>query len=74
MKKWKVIHAHSPDGGDLANAISKMVTKMVRYYYQDERQVDGSMDWGTIRPVLLKAYAKQGARIFSELFLVTPDS
>ena len=29
--KWKVIHAHSPDGGDLATAVSKMVTRMVRH-------------------------------------------
>ena len=29
--KWKVIHAHSPDGRDLAIAVSKKVTRIVRH-------------------------------------------
>ena len=52
-RKWKVIHAHSPDGGYLAVAVSKMVTKMPRHYDQDERQPGGSRHWDRIRPVLL---------------------
>ena len=67
-RKWKVIHVHSPDGGDLAIAVSKMVTIMVRHYDQDERQSDGSVHWDTIRPGLLKAFAKRGARDFSEKY------
>ena len=43
-----------------------MVTRMVRHYDQDERQSDASMHWDTIRPVLLKAFAKHGARDISE--------
>ena len=39
----RLSHAHSPDGGDLATAVSKLVTKMVRHHDQDERQLDGSM-------------------------------
>ena len=35
--------------------VSKMVTRMVRHYDEDERQSDASMHWDTIRPVLLKA-------------------
>ena len=45
-----------------------MVTRMVRHYDQDERQSDASMHWDTIRPVLLKAFAKHGARDFSEKY------
>ena len=67
-RKWKFIHAHPPDGGDLANAVSKTATKMVRHYDQDERQPDVSMHRDTSRPVLLKAFAKQGARDFSDNF------
>ena len=42
--------------------------KVVRHYDQDERQSDASMHWGTIRPVLLKAFAKHGAPDFSEKY------
>ena len=35
---------------------------------QDERQSDGSMHWDTIGPVLLKAFAKHGARNVSEKY------
>ena len=45
-----------------------MVTRMVRHYDQYERQSDASMHWDTIRSVLLKAFAKQGARDFSLRF------
>ena len=37
-------------------------------YDQDERQSDGSMHWDTIGPVLLKAFAKHGARDVSEKY------
>ena len=41
---------------------------MVRHYDQDERHSDGSMNWDTIRSVLLKAFARHGARKFSEKY------
>ena len=41
-RKWKIIHAHSPDGGYQATSVCKMVTKMLRHYDQEERQTDGS--------------------------------
>ena len=65
-KEWKVIPANSSDGGALPTAVSKMVTRMVRHYDQDERQSDAALHWDTIRPLLLKAFAKHGARDFSE--------
>ena len=65
-RKWKVIAANSSYGGALPTAVSKMVTRMVRHYDQDERQPDAAVQWETIRPVLLKAFAKQGARDFSD--------
>ena len=65
-RKWKVIPANSSYGGALSIQVSKMVTMMVRDYDQDERQPDAALHWDTIRPVLLKAFAKHGARDFSE--------
>ena len=47
-------------------AVSKMVTRMVRHYDQDVQQSNAALHWDTIRPVLLKAFAKHGARDFSE--------
>ena len=38
-KKWKALHAHSPDGGHLAASVSKMVTTMLRHFDQEERQM-----------------------------------
>ena len=52
----------------LATAVSKIVTKMLRHYDQEERQTDGSMHWYTIRPVFLRAFAQEGARDFDEGF------
>ena len=40
-RTWKVVHTHSPDGGNLATAVSKMVTQMVLHNDHDERQLDG---------------------------------
>ena len=65
-RKWKVIPANSSYGGALSIAVSKMVTIMVRLHDQDERQSDAALHWGTIRPVLLIAFAKHGARDFSD--------
>ena len=45
---------------------SKMVTRMVCHHDQDERQSDAALHWDTMRPVLLKAFAKHGARDFPE--------
>ena len=56
---------YSPDGGDWATAVSNMVTQMVRHY-QDERQTDGSRYWDTIRPTLVKVFARKGARDFDD--------
>ena len=64
--KWKVISTNSSYGGALPTAVSKMVTRMVRRYDQDERQSDAALHLDTIRPLLLKAFAKHGARDFSE--------
>ena len=67
-RKWKVIPAHSSDGGALSTQVSKMVTRMVRHYNQDKRQSDGSLHWDTMRSVLLKAIAKHEARDFSDKY------
>ena len=67
-RKWKVIPANASYGRALSVQVSKMVTRMVLHYDQDERQSDASVHRGTIRPVLLKAFAKHGARDFSEKY------
>ena len=43
---------------------SKMVTRMVRHYDQEEREPDGSYHWDTVMPVLQKAFGKGGAQNF----------
>ena len=50
----------------LSAAVSKMVTRVVRHYDQGERQPDAALHWDTMRPVLLKAFAKWGARDFKD--------
>ena len=51
----------------MAVAVSKMVAKMLRDYDQDERP-DGSRHFDTFTPVLLRAFAQEGARDFDEGF------
>ena len=66
QRKCKIIHAHSPDGGYSATAVSKMVTKILRHDDQEERQTDSSRHWDTIRPTLVKAFAREEARDFDD--------
>ena len=47
-RKWKVIPANSSYGGALPTAVSKIVTRVVRRYDQDERQPDAALHWDTI--------------------------
>ena len=65
-RRWKVVPASPSYGGAFSKAVSKMVTRRVRHYDQDERQSDAALHWDTTRPVLLKVFAKHGAREISE--------
>ena len=47
-------------------AVSKMVTRLVRHCDQDGRQLDAAIHWDATKSVLLKAFAKQGVRDFSD--------
>ena len=67
-KKWIVIHAHSRNGGHLAVSISKMVTTTLKHFDQEERRHDGSRHWDSIKPVLMKAFAHEGAQDFDDGF------
>ena len=59
-RKWKVIHAHSSDDD----------TWQLQYLrWLHERQTDGSRQWDTIMPVLLRAFAQESARDFDEFWL-----
>ena len=65
-RKWIVIDDNRSHGGDLSIQVSNMVTKMVRRDDQDERGQDGSYHCDTVRSVLLKAFARNGAETFSD--------
>ena len=58
-RKWVVIPANPSYGGALSLQVSKLVTRMVCHYDQEEREPDGSYHWDTVRPVLLKATFEQ---------------
>ena len=49
-------------------SISKMVTTMLRHFDQEERRLDGSRHWDSIKPVLMKAFAHEGAQDFDDGF------
>ena len=65
-KKWITIHAHSGRGTDLAMFVSKTVTTMLRHFDQDERETDGSRHWESIKSILVRKFAREGARDFSD--------
>ena len=67
-KKWKVIHAYSPDGGYSATAVSNIITQVLRHSDQEGRQTDGSRHWDTIRPILVKEFAQEEARDFDDWY------
>ena len=60
------ILAHLRYGGDLAVSISKKVTTMLRHFDQDERQTDGSGHWDSVKSALVRKFACEGARDFSD--------
>ena len=64
--KWTTIHAHSRYGEVLAVTISKTVTKMCRHFDQEERECDMSRHWDSIKEVLDRTFAREGARDFSD--------
>ena len=65
-RKWTIIFANFLFARAQSIAASKMVTRLVRHYDQDERQSDASIRWDNMRTVLLKAFEKHGARNFSD--------
>ena len=58
-KKWKVIHVHSRDGGDLAVLVSKMIATL-RHFDQEKRAV--------LRNGSNSAKIKMAFDVLSELF------
>ena len=48
----------------MAVLISKMVTTMLRHFYQEKRQTDDSRYWDSINTVLVRKFADEGARDF----------
>ena len=66
-KKWKSIPAcPSFKGKSLSTAISKLVTRLVRHYDQEERETDGAVHWNATNPKLLRAFGDKRARKFSD--------
>ena len=43
-------------------SVSKMVSSMLRHFDQEARQPDVSRNWDSIKPVLMRAFAHEGAR------------
>ena len=70
-KKWITIHASPKRGSDLAIFHSKTVTTMFRHVDQDERESDGSRHWESIGSVLVRKFAYEGARDFSDEMSIT---
>ena len=64
-KKWIAIHANVSRRRPLAVLISKTVTTMLRHD-QEERQTDGSRFWDSIKSVLVRKFAHEGARDFDD--------
>ena len=64
-RKWISIEALPFPGSGLPTKVSKMVTKMVRHYDQDEREEDGSYHWEIVKSQLVREFAQERARIFS---------
>ena len=50
--------------------VSKAITKMIRLHDQDEREQDGSYHWDTVKSVLLKVFAQEGAEQFSDKYRI----
>ena len=68
--KWITIDANPSPRSGLPAKVSKMVTKMVRHYDQDEREEDGSYRWETVRSVLLRELAQESAKYFSDNYWI----
>ena len=60
-RKFTIDADPSPRSG-LPAKVSKMVTKMVRHYDQDEREQDGSYHWETVKSLLLREFAQKRAK------------
>ena len=66
-RNWKIILNYpSYSERSLSSSISKMVSKLIRHFDQEERQTDGAVHWDTIKPVLEKGFRSHGAESFSE--------
>ena len=59
-------HAHPRRGSDLAVSISTTVTTTLRHFVQDVRESDGSRHWESIKSMLVRKFAREGARDFSD--------
>ena len=71
-KKWITLHVHSRYGGELTVSISKTVTAMLRLFDEEERQLDGSRHWDSMKSVLVRKFASRIAR-FQWRSMVTKD-
>ena len=61
-RKWITIDADLSPRNGLRTKVSKMVTKMVRHYDEDEREEDGSRNWETAKSLLLKELSQERAK------------
>ena len=66
MKNGLLFMLGHENGGDLAVSISRTITTMLRHFDKEERQTDGSRHWDSIKLVLERKFAREGARDFSD--------
>ena len=60
-RKWITIDVNPSTRSGLRTKVSKMLTKMVCQYDQDERAQDGSYHWETVKTLLLLEFALERA-------------
>ena len=61
-RKLITVEANPFPRSGLPSKVSKMMTKMVRHYDQDECEEDGSYHWETVKSLLLREFAQERAR------------
>ena len=62
-RQWSTIEANPSPWGGLPTKVSKMVTKMVGPYDQDEREEDGSYHWETVKSLVRREFAQEKGKI-----------
>ena len=64
-RNWKIIPRYpNYQGWSLSAKISRLASKMVRHFDQDEREADGAVHWNSLKSILTRGFRKDGAEKF----------